>query len=249
MTLLPFLVAPALLHTETVTLKVGDLQRIATVTYQGEADGSRPIVFAYHGHGGNRRNAERSFNLIPHWKEVIMVYPQGLPTKTKRDPEGQKNGWDAGLAKENRDFAFFDALYSHLQEKLHFDTSRCYVMGHSNGGGFTYSLLAQRTNLFAAGAPSSSPAVGSRIAKELRPVFHIAGRRDQIVDFQAQVDGLKVLAQRMGIEEGAQKKEGFVTTGVGKNGLELCAYIHPGGHNYPSDALPLIAAFFQRHHL
>src|SRR4051794_19047085 len=39
-----------------------------------------PLVFAFHGHGGNMRNAAVMFDYQRVWPEAIVVYMQGLNT-------------------------------------------------------------------------------------------------------------------------------------------------------------------------
>ena len=39
-----------------------------------------PLVFAFHGHGGNMANAARMYHIHTLWPEAIVVYPQGLNT-------------------------------------------------------------------------------------------------------------------------------------------------------------------------
>src|SRR5262249_24471786 len=62
------------------------------------ANGKAPLVFAFHGHGGNAQGFSRSVNMQTAWPHAIVVYPQGVPTDSKRDPEGLHPGWqrDAG---------------------------------------------------------------------------------------------------------------------------------------------------------
>src|SRR5690349_25061243 len=38
----------------------------------------RPLVFAFHGHGGNMQHASQSMHIHTVWPEAIVVYPQGL---------------------------------------------------------------------------------------------------------------------------------------------------------------------------
>src|SRR5579862_7082553 len=50
------------------------------------ADVKAPVVFAFHGHGGNMQQvADAGVQQL--WPEAIFVYPQGLPTKLYVDPE------------------------------------------------------------------------------------------------------------------------------------------------------------------
>src|SRR5262249_36068615 len=49
--------------------------------------GKIPVVFAFHGHGGNMNNASHS-NFQGLWPEALVVYAQGLPTPMPADPQG-----------------------------------------------------------------------------------------------------------------------------------------------------------------
>ena len=106
----------------------------------------RPVVFAFHGHGGSMQNAARMFAYHQHWPEAIVVYMQGLPTPGRlTDPEGKKAGWQHSLGdQKDRDLHFFDAVLETLKTKYKVDEQRVYATGHSNGGGFTYLLWAAR---------------------------------------------------------------------------------------------------------
>ncbi|MBZ0154243.1 MAG: hypothetical protein K8J09_22175, partial [Planctomycetes bacterium] len=105
-----------------------------------------PLVFVFHGHGGSMAGIARSFDLHTAWPEAVVVYPQGLPTSTGRDPDGRRAGWQnrAG-ADGDRDLRFVDTMLAALRDELCIDPDRVHATGHSNGGGFTYLLLAQRS--------------------------------------------------------------------------------------------------------
>src|SRR5262245_48960340 len=146
-----------------------------------------PVVFGFHGHGGNARQAARSFHLQDEWPEAIVVYMQGVPTPGRlTDPEGKQNGWqhDSG-DHEDRDLKFFDAVLATLTKDYKIDENRVYVTGHSNGAAFTYVLWASRGDELAAIAPSAGFSRSARTAKP-KPVLHIAGETDPLVRFPAQ---------------------------------------------------------------
>lgn len=229
------------------TYVVGGVDRRATVYAPTKKVAHPPLVFGFHGHGGNMVNAARSFQMHEEWPEAVVVYMQGLPTKTQlTDPEGKKSGWQTAQGQYgDRDLAFFDSVYRDLVKTYSVDVDRVYSMGHSNGGRFTYLLMQQRGSLFAAFGPSGSPSfVAGMTAK---PVFHIAGEADPIVNFRGQSRTLDMVKKRNGCAEG--KKTGkYTTLFVGKEGNDVVAYFHPGGHEYPrADAPKLIVDFFKAH--
>lgn len=207
-----------------------------------------PLVFVFHGHGGNSRQVARSFHIEREWPEAIVVYMQGLNTVGQlTDPQGTLAGWQARAGDSgDRDLKFFDAVLARLKQDEDVDPKRIYCTGHSNGGGFTYLLWLTRGDVFAAVAPCAAVA---KYAAQLKPkpVMHIAGELDPLVKFAWQ--------QRM--MEAVRKVNGCSATGEpwasecmlypSKNGAPVVTFIHPGGHVVPPAAPALIVKFFQEH--
>ena len=209
-----------------------------------------PLVFGFHGHGGNMRNAARSFRLHELWPEAVVVYMQGLNTPGRlTDPEGKKPGWQATVGDQgDRDLKFFDAVLTSMKEQHKIDERRIYSTGHSNGGGFTYLLWAARGDVFAAMAPSAAAA--ARVGKDLKPkpVMHVAGENDQLVKFSWQQLAMAHLRKLNDCGEGAPwgtNKD--CTLYSSKSGNPVVTLIHSGTHKYPDEAPALIVKFFQEH--
>ena len=143
-----------------------------------------PVVFVFHGHGGNARQAARSFGIERHWPEAIVVYMQGLNTPGRlTDPQGKQPGWQSAVGDQgDRDLKFFDAVLARLKQANQVDAKRIYATGHSNGGGFTYLLWLARGDVFAAVAPSAAAATYARQLKP-KPALHLAGESDPLVKF------------------------------------------------------------------
>lgn len=228
-------------------LMVGNQLRTAVVAAPAQVKADTPVVFVFHGHGGSGKAAQRSFAMEKHWPEALVIYPDGLPTATQRDPEGKKPGWNARKPEENIDLAFFDALLDWAQTKKHVDAKKVYITGHSNGGGFVYLLATQRGDRIRAAAPSS--AGPSTRAKEfpMIPVLHLSGQKDPIVPFANQQKCVDALKTRFGLSEVAPVEQGAVSVFKKPGAPELNFYVHPGGHSLPVAAYPLIAEFFKKH--
>ena len=209
-----------------------------------------PLVFGFHGHGGNMRNAARSFRLHELWPEAVVVYMQGLNTPGRlTDPEGKKPGWQSAAGDQaDRDLKFFDAVLASMKEKYKIDERRVYSTGHSNGGGFTYLLWSSRGDTFAAVAPSA--AVAARAAKDLKPkpVMHIAGENDELVKFAWQQAAMTRLRTLNDCGEGSPwGTNKHCTLYPSKNGTPVVTMVHPGTHKYPEEAPALIVKFFKEH--
>ena len=207
-----------------------------------------PLVFVFHGHGGNSRQIARSIEMAKYWPEAISVYMQGLNTPGQlTDPEGRKPGWQAKAGDQgDRDLKFFDAMLAKLKKDYRVDEKRVYSTGHSNGGGFTYLLWAERDEVFAAVAPSAAVA---RYVDKLnpKPAMHLAGEKDALVKYQWQ-------QRMMNTERGIN---GCTTTGTNwdahctlypsTNGTPFVTFIHSGGHEFDRSATPKIVRFFKEH--
>jgi polyhydroxybutyrate depolymerase len=231
---------------ETVFLRVGDSGRSAMVTRQATKT-SAPLVFCFHGHGGGARSAQRSFGIEKLWPEAVVVYPHGVPTATANDPEGKRNGWQMRpMPSPNKDLVYFDELLAWVKKNRTIDPKRIYVMGHSNGGGFTYLLAAERGDLFAAFAPSAAAATRFVSRMPAKPVFHVSGTQDTTVAFADQQATHAAVKKKLGLEGVEGKAVGLETRYV-SGGLEFTTYVYEGPHKYPDAANAAIVEFFKRH--
>ena len=204
-----------------------------------------PVVFVFHGHGGNMRHMARSFPCHTLWPEALVVYMQGLPTPGRlTDPEGKKAGWqNVSGTQSDRDLKFFDAVLETLRTTYRVDGKRVYATGHSNGGGFTYCLWAARPYAFDAFAPCA--AVTTQLGGLTpKPVLHLAGEKDTLVKFVWQQKTIEVLRKINRCGEGRAWGTN-ATCYASSVGAPVVALIHPGGHELPPEALPSIVRFFK----
>ncbi len=209
---------------------------------------STPVVFVFHGHGGKARQVARGFAMNRHWPEAISVYMQGLNTPGRlTDPEGKKPGWQHGVGdQQDRDLKFFDAVLARLKQNYQVDGDRIYATGHSNGGGFTYLLWAERGDVFAAVAPSA--AVFRDVGKlKPKPAMHLAGEQDALVKFRWQELTMDAVRKLNGCDSEGKPWDQQCTIYPSKTGTPLVTLLHPGGHQFPREAPALIAKFFKEH--
>lgn len=212
-----------------------------------------PIVFVFHGHGGSDRSSMRSFGIEKSWPDALVIYLKGLPTKgLLTDPDGNRAGWDMRTKPEdNRDIILFDTVLDWAIKEQHGDPSRVYVTGHSNGGGFTYTLWAYRGDKLAGVAPSAAALSinGGRELLKPKPAMILGGQDDPLVKFEwqsAMMNFAKKLDQCAG--------DGKPWAPGGKEALwydsptgnPVVTIIHNRGHGMPENAGASIAAFFKQ---
>ena len=207
----------------------------------------RPLILAFHGHGGGMAQAARSFGLQNLWPEATVIYPQGLPTKGITDPAGMKAGWQQNPGDSgDRDLEFVDKI---LEDAKGYDKTRVYAMGHSNGGRMTYLLWSARGARFAAYGPSSSPGVLLVRRARPAPAFVVAGETDPIVPFASQKATIDAIARLDDVDAAKATKKGYLTLTPGKGGTELGTYVHPGGHVFLQESAKAMIELFKRHSL
>ena len=207
-----------------------------------------PVIFAFHGHGGTMQRAARMFDYQTQWPEAIVVYMQGLNTPGRlTDPEGKKPGWQKWQGdQDDRDLKFFDTVLASLKSDYRVDTNRVYATGHSNGGGFTYLLWAERADVFAAFAPSAS-AAGTRVQlKKAKPVLHLAAKNDPLVKYEWQEDTIE-RARSLNQCASGNPSGDRCTLYPSKVGAPVVTFLHLGAHAFPSEAPSLIVKFFKEH--
>jgi len=162
------------------------------------------------------------------------------------DFEGKKPGWQREPGQEHdRDLKFIDAILATLREKYSIDESRIYATGFSNGGLFTYLLLSQRANVFAAYAPSGSVLLPQVPLAQARPVFHYGGQSDRLARFDKQQATIDHLRKFNGCSAQGEWCGSNCTLYRSAKGAPVATFIHSGGHFYPPAVTPLIVKFFQ----
>jgi polyhydroxybutyrate depolymerase len=208
---------------------------------------STPVIFAFHGHGGTMLNMYNTRGFDKFWPEAIFICPQGLNTPGMlTDPEGKRTGWQMNNDQTNTDLQFFDAILSTLQKDYKIDQKRIFVTGHSNGGGFTYLLLATRGDLFAAIAPTATAARTLTLNLKPKPVLHLMGEADPLVKPIWQKQTYNLMLKLNQCETSGKKIDDFTTFYASKTGNPVVLFIHPDGHNYPAAANESIISFFKK---
>jgi len=223
-------------------------EAIASVPPNAQAQ-KNPLIFAFHGHGGTMFNAALKFACESYWPEAIVVYPQGLRTPGGIvDAEGRYPGWQMNIGEMgDRDIHFFDALLDYLKGRYPIDEGRVYVVGHSNGGLFSYELWAARPDAIA-GIGSIAAIIPTKVDRSTlppKPVFHVAGKSDPLVRYEWQLETMEFIRN-------LNRCEGPWDEGTGKTalykstvGTPLATYLHDGGHEVPEGVVSQIVEFFE----
>lgn len=211
-----------------------------------------PLVFAFHGHGGNGGAFAQRMNIDGLWPDAIVIYPDGLPGHPgQTDPGGVQPGWQVRPGDEGgRDVAFYDVMLTTLRARLPVDNDRIFVMGHSNGSGFTALLQLLRGDGIAATATlSGQPGAILVNNSPARSTFMMMGETDPLVAYELQRQSIPLVEAKLAIDPTTATTSGYLRSEHGPANKELDTYIHPGGHDIPPEVPPLIVEFFKRHAL
>jgi polyhydroxybutyrate depolymerase len=232
----------------TQTFNIDGVERTALIfpSSAPSAKTGAPLVFAFHGHGGNSQFSARKFQIHKEWPEAVVIYPQGLPAPGMYDPEGKKNGWQKRVGDlGGRDLKFFDTMLEWAKKQYKIDASRIYVTGHSNGGAMTYVLWSVRSHLIAAFAPCAAGFGRDGVSAKPKPAILLAGEQDEVVPFENQKRSMNFVLRLNQCDTNgiAQGKEKILYKS--KVGADVMAYIYPGGHPLPENAGEVIVKFFK----
>jgi polyhydroxybutyrate depolymerase len=140
-----------------VDMRYGGASRNYIVHVPPQASGANalPVILNFHGAGSNAWQEERysAMNVAAERYGFFAVYPNGT------GPRPRTLTWNAGgccgYAVRNKidDVAFTKALLDDLATHAHFDRTRVYATGISNGGMMAYRLGVEAPDRIAAIAP------------------------------------------------------------------------------------------------
>ena len=231
---------------------IDGVQRNAIVFVPASTNGAakRPLVFAFHGHGGNAQGTVQLMHIQTVWPQALVVYPQGLPSPTPGDPSGTKPGWQFKVGDSgDRDLKLFDAMVATMKQRYLADPKRIYTTGFSNGGIFSYLLWAERPKTIAAVGEVAGSLDASETLTVPRAMLAVAGTHDTTNPYQGQVDSIN-LARQADNATGPGVPCGMGCTfyaSAGGNKTPVKTFIHQGAHVYPPWASPQIVKFFKAH--
>ena len=146
-----------------------------------------PLLFVLHGFGGNAQAMSSFTNIENSLDEndldAVVVYPSGTGAE-----QGLPQSWNAGICcpfatfELVDDVAFFDELITSLITQYDIDTTRVWVVGHSNGGMMAYRLACElSTRVTAIGVAAGALVIDT--CAPARPVsaLHVHGELDTVV--------------------------------------------------------------------
>ncbi|MBW2523530.1 MAG: hypothetical protein JRI23_05120 [Deltaproteobacteria bacterium] len=134
----------------TYTIDVGGADRTYVLRYPDSYDNNRPypVVFLFHGTSGSGQEYDytRVEQAAPEGG-AIFVLPVGLDYEWAQD-----TGWET-FNDDERDLAFFDAMWSRIRSEYCVDEDRVFASGHSIGGYMSNYLGCMRGEVVRAIAP------------------------------------------------------------------------------------------------
>ena len=201
------------------TWKVDGIEREALIYAPPQAKANAtPVIFAFHGHGGNMNQSSHSFNYQAQWPEAIVVYP--LLASLKKDYRVvEKRIYSTGFSNGGG-FTFLLWL----------------------ARGNQFAALAPGGAAVATNTPEAA------LIEKLqpKPVLLIDGEKDPLIKLEWQKYTIAALCQHNHCDAGQPQGE-YYTLYPSKIGAPVMTYIHPGGHQFPHEAAALVVKFFKEH--
>jgi polyhydroxybutyrate depolymerase len=133
-----------------------------------DSSNSYPLLFVFHGGGGNANNIEEVTNFSQKADEegFIVVYPYGNG-KMKYKLLTWNCGFCCGYALENEidDVGFIRELFGYLENKYPVNKNKVYATGISNGGIMSYRVGSELSDIFTAISPVAAQ-IGGQATEE-----------------------------------------------------------------------------------
>lgn len=210
-----------------------------------------PIVFVFHGHGGNAKYASKTLDFHNGFPEALVIYMQGIPGVTNSiiDKEGKYNGWQINPNElGNRDIKFFDDVFSQISKNYNIDYNSVYAVGHSNGSRFVNVLWKMRPEKFAAFVTVAGPGgIWLRNAPQ-KSVWISFGKDDKIVPYQVQKFSSKQYLKFFKADGNPAITNGEIASYITSENKEIIIEDRNAGHEFPKNSIPKMVEFLKRNH-
>ena len=227
----------------------GGVSRVALAHYPiGATKRPTPVIFVFHGQGGQMLDCIRNFAIHDKWSESIVIYMQCVPSIAPNDPEGKLTGWQREPGEfEDRDLKYFDVVLSDFRRNLKVDDVRIYVVGHSDGAAFAYLLWSQRGEQLA-GVASCGMLTHRKMVSTFKPkpLLQIAGKRDTLATLSQQELMVAAIREINECGHGQPWYKKGCTKYTSEIDCPVVLFVHSGGHEIPNEAPGVIVEFFKK---
>lgn len=210
-----------------------------------------PVVFVFHGHGGNAKHASKSLDFHTQYPEALVIYMQGIPGVTNSivDKDGKYNGWQINPGELNdRDIKFFDEVFSQIQKNYTINKDKIFAVGHSNGSRFVNVLWKMRGENFAAFITVAGPGGIWLQGAPQKSVWISFGKNDKIVNYKMQKLVSKKYLKVFDADENSGKTKGEITSYRTSKNKEIIIEDRDAGHEFPQNSIPEMIEFLKRNH-
>lgn len=202
-----------------------------------DADKAYPLVFEFHGTGGNGQS-QFVLSGLANFMDAIFVAPDGLA--------GEGLGSFVTQFSETRDVPMFDSIVDHMQDELCVDRGRIFASGMSIGGFWANELACLRGGTLRATAPVAGSLISASCEGRVA-VMQIHGEADDTTPYEQALES-RTIWSTIGdcdLEDFSEGTDPHCDRYAGcepSHPLEWCA--HAGGHTWPDWASGAIADFF-----
>ncbi len=175
-------------HLINKSIRVGNIERLCYLYVPRKTKDfkSVPLVFVFHGGGGNPKSMDRrlGFTELAESEGFIVAYPEAVARNWN---DGRRTSTTRAHRENIDDIGFVKALIEALSAEYPIDKRRIYALGPSNGGIFSHFIGAKLTKYFAAIAPVIG-GIAEGLEKGFDPrypvsVLIIQGTEDKLVPY------------------------------------------------------------------
>ena len=201
------------------------------------------MVIAFHPGGMSAQYMQGRVPVHRVWPEAIAVFPEGFPNM-----DGGRGGlqpvWQRAPGDmADRDLVYFDQMIEWLRANHCYDAKKLFVMGYSNGAGFTSVLACERASLIAGVAIASG-----RLAcapAEPKPIIFSHGLSDATIPYNNGVEAAAAWSSRnkCGSPPKARAPGCFAADSCSDAPVTMCTF--GGGHEYNDPFTEDVCRFLQ----
>lgn len=210
---------------------------------QAGKNGPAPVVFLWHGWGGDPRSVLAYLDLKKAWPEAVAIAPRGLPRRFPGLGVRSHPGWQIAPAEfDDRDVRLFDSLVHDLSKLECLDASRFVSSGFSNGGYFSNLLGCERPSVLAAIAPVGGGGPPGDCEAPMA-VWIAHGTGDRVIPVREGRATFAAWRESNTCEEGETSRGGCSEAKACRRETVLCTF--KGGHWWPRDLTPRWVRFLR----